>query len=102
MTRRRVLEVELDGFGSLVRGPGARELVITVTGRPPVWSSIRRGFSVQEKTARDVVAAAELRFYDIVITGRRAVSASTTSGQGVVDRNDYVDRAASDSAMGLW
>lgn len=70
--RRRVLHVVLDGYGSLVKGPGARELVILATGRAPVWSSIRRGWSVQETTARDCVAAAEIRNYDVVITGPRA------------------------------
>lgn len=70
---RRVLEVELAGYGSLVRGYGSRDLVISVTGRTPVWSAIRRGWSVQESTARDVVAAAEADGYDVVITGRRAV-----------------------------
>lgn len=66
---RRVLEVELAGMGSLVRGYGSRELIIDVTGRPPIWSAIRRGWSLQETTARDVVAAAESRGYGVVITG---------------------------------
>ena len=69
--RRRVLEAELNGCASLVKGPGSRELVIEVSGRAPVWSSVRRGWSLQEHTARDVIAAAEARFYDIVITGPR-------------------------------
>lgn len=71
--RRRVLEVELAGYGSLVRGHGARELVELVTGRPPVWSSVRRGWSIQETTARDVIAAAEIRNYDILVIGPRQV-----------------------------
>lgn len=70
---RRVLEVEIAGYGSLVRGYGSRDLVMSVTGRAPAWSRIRRGWSVQESTARDVVAAAEVQNYDVVITGRRAV-----------------------------
>ena len=69
--RRRVLDAELNGCASLVKGPGSRELVIEVSGRAPVWSSVRRGWSLQEHTARDVIAAAEARFYDIVITGPR-------------------------------
>lgn len=82
---RRVLEVELDGYGSLVRGHGSRDLVILITGRPPVWSGLRRGWSVKEVTARDVVAAAEIRNYDIVITGRRATAAQ---GNGFPPRPD--------------
>jgi hypothetical protein len=68
-----VLEVEFSGMGSIVRGPGARELVVEVSGRAPVWLALHRGYSVQETTARDVVAAAEARNYDVVITGRQAL-----------------------------
>ena len=67
--RRPLLEVELAGVGSVVRGYGSRGLVIQITGHPPVWRPSRRGWSVQEKTAADVVAAAENAGYDIVITG---------------------------------
>lgn len=70
---RRVLEVDLDGYGSLVRGYGSRELIVELTGRAPVWSNIRRGWSVQEKTARDVIAAAEVRHFDVLIAGPRKV-----------------------------
>ena len=69
---RPVLEVELCGFGSLVRGYGARAMVEEVSGRPPVWLPRLRGWSCQEKTARNVVALAESRNYDVVITGRRS------------------------------
>ena len=78
--RRRVLEVELAGMGSLVRGPGSRDLIVEVTGRAPVWSSIRRGWSLQESTVRDVVAAAELAGFDVVITGRRAAAHAPPAG----------------------
>jgi hypothetical protein len=89
---RRVLEVELAGMGSLVRGYGSRELVMSVTGRAPVWSSIRRGWSLQEVTARDVVAAAEAQGFDVVITGPRAS-----------DRNPAnTPRPMPDPGGGLW
>lgn len=72
---RRVLEVELAGVGSLVRGShGTRDLVVSVTGRAPVWSSVRRGWSLQEGTARDVVAAAERAGWDVVVTGPRTAA----------------------------
>lgn len=67
---RRVLEVELAGCGSLVRGYGSRDMVETITGNAPLWIRSARGWSVQEHTARDVVGLAESRGYDIVITGR--------------------------------
>jgi hypothetical protein len=68
---RPVLEVELCGPGSLVRGFGSRELVEEITGRPPVWIPRLRGWSCQERTARNVVALAESKNYDVVITGPR-------------------------------
>lgn len=99
--KRRVLEVELTGVGSLVRGPGARELVVTVTGRAPVWSSIRRGWSVQQSTARDVIAAAEIRNYDILIAGPRSARAYTSSppdvGHPDISRPPVVEQMG-----GLW
>lgn len=70
----RVLRVELDGMGSLMKGHGARELIISVTGRAPMWSSVRRGWSLQETTARDIVAAAEGLGWEVVITGPGAIS----------------------------
>ncbi len=68
---RPVIEVEICGPGSLVRGYNARALVEEVLGRPPVWIPRLRGWSCQEKTAKNVVALAELRNYDVVITGPR-------------------------------
>ncbi len=68
---RPVLEVELCGLGSLVRGYGSREMVETVTGRAPVWIPRLRGWSCQEQTARNVVALAESKGYDVTITGKR-------------------------------
>lgn len=71
MKRRRLLRVELRRHASLVAGPGAHELIRECTGRLPVWVSKRRAFSVQEDTARDVVALAETLGYDVEITGPR-------------------------------
>lgn len=62
--RRRVLRVELNRYASLVSGPGAHELIRESSDRLPVWISTLRGFSVSEETARDVIAAAEVRGYD--------------------------------------
>ncbi|SDD89796.1 hypothetical protein [Nocardioides lianchengensis] len=68
---RPVLEVEFCGPGSLVRGYGSRALVEAVAGKPPVWISRLRGWSCQEKTARNVVALAETQGYDVLITAQR-------------------------------
>lgn len=69
---RPVLEVELDGQGSLVRGYGSRDLYERVVGRPPVYIPRLRGWSCQERTARNIVALAESLGYDVVITGGRS------------------------------
>jgi hypothetical protein len=72
--RRRVLEIELNsGHDCIVRGPGATELVCQVSGRDAAYIALRRGFSVQEQVARDVIELAERLNYDVVITGPRAV-----------------------------
>lgn len=71
--RRRVLEVELNTtYDALVRGPGAYQLIVDTTGRPGIWSHQRRGFSLQEDSAKRVAALAEQLGYDIVITGPRS------------------------------
>lgn len=67
---RRVLEIELAGCASLVRGYGSREILETITGRPPLWVRTARAWSCQEQTARDVVSLAERQGYDVVIVGR--------------------------------
>jgi hypothetical protein len=106
---RRVLEVELAGVASVVRGYGSRDLVTTVTGRPPTWRPARHGWSVQESTAADVVAAAERLNYDIVITGPRAVAlehgAVGRPDQGAdqgADRGDDRGDDQPDPGAGLW
>ena len=74
--RRRVLEVEFySAHDCIVRGPGAGQLLIGLTGRPQVYSGQRRGYSVQEKTARNAIAAAERLGYDVDITGPRSAPA---------------------------
>ena len=68
---RPVLEVELAGMGSLVRGYRSRELYEQETGRPPVYIPRLRGWSCQESTARSIIARAEALGFDVVITGGR-------------------------------
>lgn len=94
--RRRVLQVDLDGYGSLVRGYGSRELLFDLTGRAPVWSNIRRGWSVQEKTARDVIAAADARGFDVLIAGSRKVRLPDP-----VPIAETIDEVI-DTVAGLW
>jgi hypothetical protein len=92
--RRRLLEVELAGVGSVVRGPGSRELLIEETGRVPVWIPRLRGWSCQERAARSVVARAEVRNYDVVVTGPRAASSPVVRPTQVAEQPD--------PAGGLW
>lgn len=94
MSSRRVLEVELAGCGSLVRGYGSRDLVEQITGHPPLWVRSERGWSVQEHTARDVVSLAERHGYDIVITGRQPVPVTSAPPEPV--------EVAQPEDVGLW
>ena len=68
---RPMIEIELAGCGSLIRGYRARELYERVTGRAPVYIPLARGYSCQEKTAKDVIAIAEAQGFDVVVTGKR-------------------------------
>jgi hypothetical protein len=94
---RRVLEVELAGPGSVVRGYGSRGLVESITGRPPVWRRAVRGWSVQEKTAAEVLAVAQHLGVDLVVTGPRG--GRHQDDQDVVDHG--VDRPDIEEP-GLW
>lgn len=62
---------------ALVRGHGARALIEELRGRPPAWATISRAWAVQPTTARDVVAAAEARNWQVVVTREEALSAET-------------------------
>lgn len=54
---------------ALVNGYGSRELLTEqMRGRPPVWSPLSRAWTCQPSTARDLIAAAESRGYDVRIS----------------------------------
>ena len=50
---------------AVVTGWGSRELLVEMRGRQPTWSSRPRGWAVQPHTARDLVALAEIRGFDV-------------------------------------
>ncbi|WP_343909042.1 hypothetical protein [Nocardioides aquiterrae] len=52
-----------------VSGHGSRQLLVDMTGRPPVWLTRSRAWSTTPKSARDLAALAELRGYDVTVTG---------------------------------
>ncbi len=65
---RRVLQVEfVNDSCTLIRGPQSRELIMEITRKAPVWAVRDRAWVAQPHTARDVVAVAEMRGYDVVI-----------------------------------
>jgi hypothetical protein len=89
----RTLEVELETrHCAFVRGHGSRALLTQMmNGKPPVWSRSQRAWTVSERTARNVIAAAEHQGFNVVITGPRAVqSAQVSPGEH------------SDPGGGLW
>jgi hypothetical protein len=93
---RRVLTISFETPScALVRGYGSRELLTELRGgRPPVWATRSRAWVTQPATARDLIAVAETRGYDIVITGETEAEARETARLlGVGDRSDE---------SGLW
>lgn len=68
------LYVTLDpaGVWGEVSGYGSRDLIVELRGRPPVYNSRTRAWCVQGSTARDIIAAAEARGYDVVVTEEAA------------------------------
>lgn len=70
MKRRRTIEVRFPAegvVGAEVSGYGSRDLIQEVTGRAPLYSRRSRAWCCQTSTARNVVALAETRGYDVVI-----------------------------------
>ncbi len=65
----RRIEVEfVTPSAAYVRGYGTREMLTELRGRPPVWSSRGRAWSVQPVTARDLLAIAQSRGIETVVT----------------------------------
>lgn len=98
------LTVELAGCGSLISGYRSRELIEEVAGRPPVWMARLRGWSTSERTARNVVALAESRHYDITVVGADLAARRRKGLQVQVDdlRDAGLDVDRSDIEVGLW
>lgn len=69
MTARVVRFVFETRSCAVVSGYGSRELITELRGRPPVWSTLSRGWVVQPQTARDLIAICEARGYDVVLEG---------------------------------
>ena len=63
--------IEVEFFNAscaYVRGHGSRDLITERTGRPPVWATLSQAWVCQSRTARDVIAIAERRGYDVTIS----------------------------------
>lgn len=67
---RRVLTITFETPScALVSGYGSRELLTELrNGRPPVWATRARAWVTQPATAKDIIAMAEMRGYDVVVT----------------------------------
>ena len=74
MKRRRVIEVAFESrYCVRVRGDNVRGLIMELTnGKVPCFSSVAKAYTIGERRARDLIALAEARSYDVVITGPRA------------------------------
>ena len=91
-------------------GFNAREIVTKATGgRPPVYVPTLRGWSCQERAARDACVIAEQLGYDVVIQGPLATRVATPrirdhedEGTRVPSAPSNVDRRLVDDGGGLW
>jgi hypothetical protein len=50
-----------------VSGHGSRDLITELRGRPPIWSSLARAWCTTDRTARDLIAVAELRGFEVIL-----------------------------------
>jgi hypothetical protein len=90
VTRRLTIKVE-NKHCALVNGYGSRDMLTELLGKPPLWSTISRSWVTTERTAKDLVAVAERRGFDILVTG-------PTSDDLVDPRPDDLV----DPGRGLW
>lgn len=51
-----------------VSGHGSRALLTTLRGRPPVWSTLSRAWVTVPEAARDLIAVAEARGFEVIVS----------------------------------
>lgn len=80
--KRRVLTVVFESeHHVLVSGHGSRELLTRIKGRPPIWSVTSSAWAVNARTARDAVALAEVRGFDVVVEHAPAPVPAVSPGE---------------------
>lgn len=77
-----------------VRGYGSRDLLKAVTGKSPVWATLRRAWVTQPHAVADLAALAESHGYTVDITGGASVITDAKPGVPVFE--------CTDPAGGLW
>jgi len=70
--KRRLLTVVLGDNWAEFSGYGSREMYVSLFRRGPVYNTRTRRFSTVPDRARDLVALAETRGYDVVVTASDA------------------------------
>lgn len=67
---------------ALVTGYGARDLIMKVTKRSPVWATVSRGWVIQPSIIRDLVAVIERKGWDCTIVGETVADPGIVSTLG--------------------
>lgn len=67
MPRRIFVALDPGHVWAEISGYGSRDLIIGITGRPPLWLSRTRVWTATYRTGLDVIAAAESRGFDVVL-----------------------------------
>lgn len=67
MSRHRISVEFYNNVCVYVRGYGTRDLLTELRGRAPVWATISRAWVTTPETAKDLIAIAERRGWDVTI-----------------------------------
>lgn len=82
---------------ALVTGYGAREAIMAVTKRPPVWATISRAWVIQPGIVRDLVAIIELRGWDVTVVGETGTKTAVALATATTSPGEEPD-----PGHGLW
>ena len=96
MSGRLLTVVIGDGWAEFA-GHGSRSLYVELRGRPPVYNTRTRRWTAQLQTARDLVALAESRGWQVVITGAQAIGVAAAA-----NRESPEQFAPAPESEGLW
>lgn len=73
---KRLDVVLVNDHCAYVSGYGSRDMLEELRGRAPIWSTLGRAWVTTPTTARDLIAVAEARHYDVTVSSGDPVDLS--------------------------